>query len=111
MYPVTSALVRCTGHLDAGTVPRIPSAAAAHIGRRIADARARRPLTQDQVAAMTHIDSSNLRAYENGRAMPSVHSLVRIADALDVTPGDLLEGLTLEMFAAPHHDGRRRGRS
>lgn len=54
------------------------------------------------------IDSSNIRAYENGRALPNVQTLVRIATALDVEPGDLLVGLTPELFAAPADDGRRR---
>lgn len=47
----------------------------------------RRGLTQDQVTVASDIDSSNVRAYETGRAMPSIQSLVRIAEALDVTPG------------------------
>ncbi len=65
-------------------------------------------MSQDELAARTGIDSSNIRAYENGRAMPSVHTLVRIADALGVMPADLLEDLTLDLFVAPDHDGRRR---
>jgi transcriptional regulator with XRE-family HTH domain len=65
-------------------------------------------LTQDQLAANTGIDSSNLRAYESGRAMPNIHSLVRIAYGLGIPPGDLLDGLTLELFGAPGHDRRRR---
>lgn len=56
----------------------------------------------------TSIDSSNVRAYEHGRAMPSVFTLVRIAQALDTSPGEFLEGLTSEDFAAPTLDKRRR---
>jgi hypothetical protein len=40
--------------------------------------------------------------------MPSVHTLVRIAEALGVLPGDLLEGLDLVMFATPTTVQRRR---
>ncbi len=89
-------------------MPRVPSAAAAHIGKRIAEARRRYTLTQDQLAARTGIDSSNIRGYESGRAMPSIHTLVRIAIALDTTPGTLLEGLTLEQFDTADR-GRRAG--
>lgn len=58
-------------------------------------------MTQDQLAAASGIDSSNIRAYENGRSTPSIHSLVRLADALAIEPGALLQGLTLQHFAAP----------
>jgi len=89
-------------------VPRVPSAAAAHIGAHIARHRAGLGHTQDRLAADTGIDSSNIRAYESGRAMPSVHTLLRIADALGVLPCDLLEGLELSMFPVAEADGRRR---
>ena len=79
-------------------MPRVASAAAAHIGQRIAGGRLKIALTQDELAAISGIDSSNIRAYENGRAMPSVQSLVRIAFALGLEPGALLEGVTLELF-------------
>ncbi len=79
-------------------MPRVASAAAAHIGQRIVIERTRIAITQDQLAAVSGIDSSNIRAYENGRAMPSVHSLVRIGVALGLEPGTLLEGVTLELF-------------
>jgi transcriptional regulator with XRE-family HTH domain len=91
-------------------VPRVPSAAAEHIGRRIADARRSYTLTQDQLAVRTNIDSSNIRGYESGRAMPSIHTLIRIAVALDTDPGFFLEGLTLAQFGTAD-DGRDRARS
>ena len=88
-------------------MPRVTSDAAAHIGRRIAERRRQIAITQDELAAGSVIDSSNIRAYENGRAMPSIHSLVRIAIALGLDPGALLEGLTLDLFTARVQDGRR----
>ncbi len=65
-------------------------------------------MTHDKLAATTDIDSSNIRSYESGRAMPSVHTLVRIAAALGIAPSELIDGLTLEMFATPSTDRRRR---
>lgn len=65
-------------------------------------------MTQDELAAASGIDSSNIRAYESGRALPNLHTLVRIAGALDVEPGELINGLTREMFAPSSGDGRRR---
>jgi transcriptional regulator with XRE-family HTH domain len=89
-------------------VPRVASPAAAHIGGLIAAERTRLALTQDELAAASGIDSSNIRAYENGRALPNLHSLLRIADALGVEAAVLLTGLKLEMFPIPETDGRRR---
>ena len=80
-------------------MPRVPSAAAEYIGARIASVRRDGPRwTQDELAAATGIDSSNIRAYESGRAMPSVHSLVRLATALQIDPGELIQGLELTRF-------------
>lgn len=64
-------------------------------------------MTQDQLAVASDIDSSNIRSYENGRAMMNVFSLVRIAEALEVTPGELLEGVRSDQFASDRPDGRR----
>jgi transcriptional regulator with XRE-family HTH domain len=50
-----------------------------------------------------------VRAYESGRSTPNIQSLIRIAKALGVKPGELLEGLEPEMFTAPADDRRRRG--
>ncbi|MGO3833858.1 MAG: helix-turn-helix domain-containing protein, partial [Microbacteriaceae bacterium] len=82
-------------------MPRVPSRAAEHIGQLMLEQRRMRGMTQDEVAAVSGIDSSNIRAYERGRSMPNVQSLVRVADALDVHPGVLLEGLTPAIFREP----------
>lgn len=89
-------------------MPRVASGAAAHIGALIAEKRKHQGMTQDQVAVLSGIDSSNVRAYESGRSTPNIQSLVRIAKALGVKPGELLEGLEPEMFTAPAADHRRR---
>lgn len=74
----------------------------------MANRRRRLTMTQDQLAAETSIDSSNIRAYESGRSMPSIQTLVRIAEALDVEAGELLTGITSDMFVTRADDGRRR---
>jgi len=79
-------------------MPRVASDAAKHVGQRIAATRQLAGLTQDQLAVASNVDSSNVRAYESGRAMPSIRLLVRISAALGVAAGDLLEGLTPEVF-------------
>lgn len=75
------------------------SDAAVYVGQLIGDERPRVAMTQDELAAASGIDSANIRAYEKGRSMPSIHTPLRIAKGLGVEPGVLLDGLTLELFA------------
>ena len=77
---------------------RTSSAAAVHLGTAIRERRQQRGLTVDQLAAASGIDSSNVRSFENGRAMMNVKTLVRLSETLDVAPGELLAGITSPMF-------------
>jgi transcriptional regulator with XRE-family HTH domain len=77
---------------------RVPSEAARVLGTRIRAARLRREWTQDRLAAACGIDSANIRSYEAGRQMMNVHSLIRIAAALEVSAGELIEPLRPDMF-------------
>lgn len=83
---------------DNGAMARTPSLAAARIGARIADLRKAQGLSVDGLAYKSGIDSSNIRAYEAGRAMMNIRSLVRIASSLGIEAGVLLEGRAPEMF-------------
>jgi len=56
-------------------------------------------MTQDELAAATGIDSANIRAIESGRSSLSIQTLVRLAIALDVKPGELIDHLTVDDFA------------
>jgi DNA-binding Xre family transcriptional regulator len=58
-------------------------------------------MSLNELAVASKIDSSNIRSYEKGRALMALASLVRIAEALDVQPGDLLEGVESSMFVSP----------
>ncbi|SJN46619.1 hypothetical protein FM104_15100 [Microbacterium esteraromaticum] len=57
---------------------------------------------------LTQIDSSNIRGYEKGRALMGIPTLIRIAEALRIDPGQLLADVTTDMFNALATDGRRR---
>ena len=108
-YPGAFTLALATGVDHARRVPRTPSAAAAHIGTKVVAERKRRGLTQDQLAVLAGIDSSNIRSYETGRAMMSVPTLVRISTALKIDPGTLLAGVTTSMFTPTPAEQRRAG--
>lgn len=56
---------------------------------------------------LSDIDSSNIRSYESGRAMLSIHTLIRVSEALKTEPGDFLTGLTSEMFGGASASKRR----
>lgn len=107
-YPGTLTLVQATVAEQSCLVPRTPSAAAAQIGTRIAAERKRRGLTQDQLAVLSEIDSSNIRSYESGRSMLSILTLVRISEALKVSPGQFIDDLSSADFGGPTVDRRRR---
>jgi len=83
-------------------MPRTASPAAAYVGQQIRRLREERHMTQDQLAVGANIDSANIRSFESGRAMPSVYSVVRISEALDCSPGNLLDGLTSPLFESRH---------
>ena len=53
--------------------------------RAIADARAERNLTQEQVAELTGIAQAEISKLENGTRNPSVKLLQRLADGLGYT--------------------------
>ena len=54
----------------------------------VAQARIKKGITQEQLANMIGVDKRQISAWELGRFMPSVSTLQRIADALDM---DLVE--------------------
>lgn len=89
-------------------MPRTPSAAAALIGSRIAEERKSKGLTQDQLAVLSGIDSSNIRSYESGRSMLSILTLIRISEALHATPGSFIDEVSSADFTPPVADARRR---
>lgn len=62
------------------------------IGANIRRARARRKLTQDDLAQTVHTTRQTISNYETGRSRPDVETLQRLADALGVELTELLDG-------------------
>lgn len=56
-------------------------------------ARSRRQLTQEQLAYASGVTSGEISRMERGIREPRITTLVRLADALEVPPADLLAGL------------------
>ena len=65
------------------TVKTVTPASNVMVGNAVAAARARKGLSQKELAAATGIDQSDISRIERGIANPSVGTLNRIAEALD----------------------------
>ena len=61
------------------------------VGRRVKAARLRLERTQAELAGRGDLEEPTVRSIETGRRGLSLDSLVRLADALGVQPGDLVD--------------------
>jgi transcriptional regulator with XRE-family HTH domain len=70
------------------------SEAARVVGERIRMRRQALAINQECLARLASIHATNLGKIERGRANPSLHTMLRIAGALEMEPAELLVGLT-----------------
>lgn len=56
-----------------------------------------------ELAELAALHFTNLGRIERGQANPSLHTIVRIAAALNLDPGALLEGMTSDMVPGRAH--------
>lgn len=73
------------------------SRATQELGERIRDRRLHIGATQEEVAYGAEVDTTTIGKIERGERNPNVHNLIRIADALQLDPGELISGLTRDM--------------
>jgi transcriptional regulator with XRE-family HTH domain len=64
--------------------------------KRLRDLRELRGLTQSDLASRAEMAAASVSHFETGQRQPSLESLVRLADALDVTTDALLGRAQLE---------------
>jgi transcriptional regulator with XRE-family HTH domain len=57
-----------------------------HIGKRLGDLRRVRNLTSEQLAELCGIDDTHIRHIESGSRSPSLGLLIRLCNALKVSP-------------------------
>lgn len=60
------------------------------IGRNIKELRAKRGMTQEQLAEQSGFSVSHIRQVELGSKIPSLSAVFQIAEALDITAQSLL---------------------
>ncbi len=64
------------------------------LGENLKNARESRNMTQQELAGRVHVNSVNISYFENGYKIPSIATLVRIADVLDCSIDGLLDRST-----------------
>jgi DNA-binding XRE family transcriptional regulator len=64
------------------------------VGERIRQQRRQLNLTQEDVANIASLDRKHISSIETGKNVPGIHTLIRIARALQVPAEQLIEGLT-----------------
>jgi transcriptional regulator with XRE-family HTH domain len=62
--------------------------------------RAKRELTQEQLAFRTGIHRTQISIYENGQRLPNFESLIRLSGALGASTADLTAGIEFEPITA-----------
>lgn len=67
------------------------------IGKRVKQFRLNAKLNQNQLAEKAEIDSNNLSRIERGLITPTLDTVLKLSDALQVTPNDIL----LECYNVP----------
>jgi len=77
-------------------------------GTRLRKARKDRGLTLEQLAVACSTSQTVLRNYEKARRMPHVDMLIRICEALEVSPDYLLQD---ELSFNPYEDKMELGRA
>ncbi len=84
-------------------MPKFHSAAAEEIGRRIRSARQARQVSLEDLGHLSEVNWTTIGKIERGASSPTVESLVRIADALEVDPGTFISGLTAAAYGERSH--------
>ena len=78
------------------------------IGNRIANRRRELSLTQETVTNMTNISTNQLSNLENNRCVPTVETILKLSEALGVTPDYFLLGIMKTMNEEPVADIARK---
>jgi transcriptional regulator with XRE-family HTH domain len=66
-------------------------------GENVLRIRQARKLTQESLAAMARIHRTQITLIETGRRQPGIETVVRLAGALEVSPGSLFDGIRWDL--------------
>lgn len=68
-------------------------AVADRFGRNLRRVRRREGLSQEELAVRASLHRTEIGLLENGKRVPRIDTLVRLADSMVVPPGELLDGI------------------
>jgi transcriptional regulator with XRE-family HTH domain len=74
------------------------------IGERIATRRKELGLTQETVTNKTNISTNQLSNLENNRCVPTVDTILKLSEVLEVTPDYFLLGIVKDVNETPISD-------
>lgn len=74
------------------------------VGKRLAELRKSKKITQEKLAEMTNLANNYISNIENNRSIPSLETLVKLCDALEVTPNDILLGVSVNSNQYMHDE-------
>lgn len=69
------------------------------VGQRVRALRKRRHLTQEELAGLVGRSVEAVSTVERGKSAPGLITLVRLAHALDVSPGELFDDAAEDMIS------------
>jgi transcriptional regulator with XRE-family HTH domain len=72
---------------------RVDRGAAVRLGRNLFMARRRAGFSQEELAALASLHRTEVGMVEKGERLPRVDTLIKLASALSVGAGELLEGV------------------
>ncbi|SJM50242.1 helix-turn-helix domain-containing protein [Gulosibacter sp. 10] len=73
------------------------------VGKRISALRAERHISQQDLGELADIHFTNIGKIERGEVNPTLVTLLRIAVALEVDVGELIQGLSAEALPSKTH--------
>lgn len=72
---------------------QVDRGAAARLGRNVFMARRQAGFSQEALGALTSVHRTEIGFVESGRRLPRVDTLIKLASALGIDPGELLDGV------------------
>ena len=84
-------------------MPKIHSAAASEIGRRVRAVRRELGISLEDLGELAEISWTSIGKIERGVSSPTAETLVRLATALEVDPGEFLSGLSADDYGIRAH--------
>ncbi|QIK63121.1 helix-turn-helix transcriptional regulator [Leucobacter viscericola] len=84
-------------------MPKTHSAAAVEIGRRIREVRQLLGISLEDLGELSEIGWTSIGRIERGASSPNAETLVRLATALEVDPGQFLTGITASDYGKRAH--------